>query len=348
MRSRANSTKPTISNLIDHVVIVLDESMSMAGHAETLIKQTDDLIQHLAVRSNELGRETRVSIWVFGWHTDVRCIVWDKDVLRLPSIRDFYRPDGNTALIDATMDAINAHLDIPTKHGEHAFLVYVLTDGRENDSVIYGPAELRYKFTQLPDNWTVAALVPDVSGVDFAKRVGFQPGNIDTWDAASAQGVADVGVRIRQTTDRWQDNRSRGQRSTTTLFSTGLDAVNDKTVKQSGLVPLTKGSYDLREVPARYSIKAHVEDTIHMRYVVGNGFYQLSKREEIQPGKQIAIVSKADDTVYVGDSARRLIGLDTNLSVKVKPDVNPLYDIFVQSTSTNRILIPGTRFLYLR
>lgn len=344
---KANSTKPTISNLIDHVVIVLDESYSMAGHAETLIKQTDDLIQHLAVRSTELGRETRVSIWVFGWHTDVRCIVWDKDVLRLPSIREFYRPGGNTALIDATMDAINAHLEIPTKHGEHAFLVYVLTDGRENDSVIYGPPELRYKFTQLPDNWTVAALVPDASGVDFAKRVGFQPGNIDTWDAASAQGVADVGVRIRQTTDQWQDNRTRGVKSTTGLFSTGSEVLNPKTVRQSGLVAVTKGSYDLRPVPERYSIKTHVEDTCHMRFVLGKGYYQLTKREEIQPGKEIAIVSKEDDTVYVGDSARRLLGLGGD-TVKVKPTENPLYDVFVQSTSTNRILLPGTRFLYFR
>lgn len=344
---KAHSTKPTISNLIDHVVIVLDESYSMTDHAATLIKQTDGLIRHLATRSQELDRETRVSIWVFGWHTDVRCIVWDKDVLRLPSIRDFYEPGGNTALIDATMDAVNSHLDIPTGHGEHAFLVYVLTDGKENDSVVYGPPELRWKLSQLPDNWTVAALVPDTAGVEYARRVGFQPGNIDTWDAATAQGIEDVGVRIRETTDRWQDDRTRGVKSTTGLFSTGVDAVNARTVRQSGLVPLTKGSYDLREVTERVAIKDWVEDTIHMRYVVGHGFYQLSKPELVQSGKQLAIVSKADNTVYVGDSARRLTGLP-DIDVRVRPDVNPEYDVFVQSTSTNRKLIPGTRFLYLR
>lgn len=345
---RANSTKPTISNLIDHVVIVLDESYSMAGHAETLIKQTDDLVQHLAVRSNELGRETRVSIWVFGWHTDVRCIVWDKDVLRLPSIRDFYRPGGNTALIDATMDAIIAHAAIPTKHGEHAFLVYVLTDGRENDSVIYGPPELRYRLGQLPDNWTVAALVPDASGVDFAKRVGFQPGNIDTWDAATAQGVADVGVRIRTVTDQWQDNRTRGVKSTTGLFSTGADAVNKRTVKGS-LTPVTKGSYELRQIETGQprKIKDYVEGVLHTPYVIGNGFYEFVKKETIQPGKDIAVVSKRDNTVYVGKAARQIVGLPDH-EVRVEPDFNPDFRIFVKSTSTNRSMLPGHWMLYLR
>ena len=342
------TSSPTISNLTDHVVIVLDESLSMAGHAETLIKQTDDLIEHLAARSTELGRETRVSIWVFGWHTNVRCIVWDKDVLRLPSIRQFYRPDGNTALIDATMDAISAHLDIPTRHGEHAFLVYVLTDGKENDSVIYGPPELRYKLGQLPDNWTVAALVPDANGVEYAKRVGFQPGNIDTWDAASAQGVADVGVRIRQTTDTWQDNRTRGVRSTSNLFSTGVDTVNRRTVAGS-LIPLTRGSYELREIGYNQprKIKDYVEGVLHTPYVVGNGYYEFKKKETIQPGKDIAVVSKTDNTVYVGRAARQIIGLP-DYEVRVEPDVNPDFRILVKSTSTNRSMIPGHWMLYLR
>jgi hypothetical protein len=339
-----------ISNLIDHVIIVLDESSSMNDHRSKLVAQTDALVKHLAGRSQELDRETRVSIWVFSYSHQVRCLVWDKDVLRLPSIAEFYRPNGLTALIDGTMDAISAHLLIPTAYGEHAFLMYVLTDGMENDSQKYGPPDLRDKLAKLPDTWTVAALVPDRRGVEYAKQVGFKAGNVETWDASSAAGVDAVSARIRDTTDRWQTGRAQGVRSTTTLFSTGADAVNEKTVRQAGLVALTPGSYALEEVTDRIEIREFVEKVVKMRYVVGRGFYELSKPEDIQPSKEIAIVSKDDGKVYFGEShrVRAMLGLPTGEQVRVRPNFNPKYTVFVQSTSLNRKVIPGTKFLYLR
>jgi hypothetical protein len=36
------------------------------------------------------------------------------------------------------------------------------------------------------------------------------------------------------------------------------------------------------------------------------------------------------------------------MSVRVKPDINPEYDVFVQSTSVNRKLIRDTDVLVLR
>jgi len=35
------------------------------------------------------------------------------------------------------------------------------------------------------------------------------------------------------------------------------------------------------------------------------------------------------------------------MDVRVRPDYNPLYDVFVQSTSTNRKLLRGTKLLLL-
>lgn len=343
---KANSI--TIRNLTDHVIIVVDESSSMGVHRNKLVQQVDGLIKHLAVRSQELDRETRVSIWVFSNHSRVRCLVWDKDVLRLPSIAEFYNPNGLTALIDGTMDALNAHLEIPTVYGEHAFLAYVLTDGQENDSLRYGPPELRWKLGQLPDNWTVAALVPDRRGAEYAKQCGFKAGNVETWDATSAAGIDDAAVLIKRSTDNWQTARSTGVKSTSSLFSTGADAVNKRTV--GALTPLTKGSFVLHPIgigePRK--IKDYVEGVLHMPYVIGNAYYQFHKTETIQVSKDLAVVSKNDGKVYVGKAVRSMIGLDSGVDVRVKPDFNPDYDIFVKSTSTNRSMIPGTKVLVLR
>jgi hypothetical protein len=126
----------------------------------------------------------------------------------------------------------------------------------------------------------------------------------------------------------------RGSRS---LFSTGADAVNRATV--AGLTALTPGSFTVQ----------HVNRDARMDEVasVGRGFYQLVKREEIQPQKKIAIREKATGKVYLDDHARDVLGLPA-AHVKVKPDWNPDYDIFVQSTAPNRKLPAGTDVLVLR
>ena len=78
----------------------------------------------------------------------------------------------------------------------------------------------------------------------------------------------------------------------------------------------------------------------------GGAFYQLSKSEKIQARKQIAVLEKKTDRVYTGPEARALLGLPDN-EVRVKPDHNDNFTIFVQSTSVNRKLVPNTRLLLM-
>jgi hypothetical protein len=339
-----NGTAP--ANIINHVGLVLDASSSMTRHREGLVQAADALIKHLAVRSTELDQETRISVWTFSDPTRIQCVVWDKDVLRLPSIRPFYRPQGMTALIDATLCSISDLGEIPQRYGDHSFLLYVLTDGQENESY-YHPDALQNKIADLSDNWTLAALVPDTSGVHEAKRFGFPAGNVERWDTASTTGATEAGERIRETADTFMTGRARGERSTRTLFSTGVDAVNDKTVKAAGLAPLRKGAYHRWDVEDDMAIREFVEAQLGRgRYVIGRAYYELTKAEEIQPQKELAFMSKVDGKVYAGREARAMVGLP-DMHVRVKPDHNPDWRIFVQSTSTNRRLKGGTELLYM-
>jgi hypothetical protein len=332
-------------NCINHVVLVLDASWSMDEHADTLIKVTDAQIEYLAKRSEELNQETRVSIYDFA--SDVRCLVYDKDVLRLPSIESIYKTRGRTALIDATLKSLDDLSQTATLYGDHAFLTYVLTDGMENQSR-NRPTRLKDRLRGLAANWTVAALVPDNQGRRYATDyAGFQPDNVAIWDATSAQGVIEVGDTIRKATDNFMEARSKGGFvGTRSLFSTGLDAINAQTV-HSTLTPLRDNAYDVIPVHQDAPIREYVYSR-GLDYKIGKGFYQLTKREKIQPQKQIAIREKATGKVYWGDAARDLLGLNTNLEVTVKPDINPEYDVFVQSTSVNRKLIRDTDLLVLR
>jgi len=46
------------------------------------------------------------------------------------------------------------------------------------------------------------------------------------------------------------------------------------------------------------------------------------------------------------DSARIVVGLPLNNDVRMRPEMLEKYRVFVQSTSANRKLVPGTGFLY--
>ena len=331
------------ANYINHVVLVLDASLSMRPHIQELIRVADGQVKYLARRSQELDQETRVSIYSF--NNDVECLIYDKDVLRLPSIASLYNVSGATALLDATAKSLDDLDKTATLYGDHAFLAFVLTDGQENRSRYTSPAALKSKLNNLPINWTVACLVPDQRSVFEAKGFGFPADNIAVWDKDSAAGVAEVGETIRRATDNFMEARTKGIRGTRSLFSTGLDAVNAQTVHDN-LVPLDHRAYDLIPVHYDSAIKEYIQSR-GLHYSIGKGFYQLTKREEIQPQKQIAIREKRTGSVYWGDAARDLLGLPRDVSVKVKPDINPEYDVFVQSTSVNRKLIEDTDVLVL-
>lgn len=327
--------------LINHVALVLDGSSSMRGHAVNLIKVADEQIKYLALRSEELQQETRVSVYLFA--DRVECLIFDMDVMRLPSIQDLYSAYGMTALVDAT---IKSQQDLATTsqlYGDHAFLSFVLTDGAENASQ-NSWLTLSRTLQNADENWTVGFLVPDRQGVGYMERIGAPRGSIAIWDKDSAKGLADAVSTIRAATDTFMVNRAAGVRGSRSVFSTGADAVNKETV-QGNLKPLAKNSYKLFNVFSRQRIDDFVNDQ-GLAYVKGKGYYQLTKTETIQPQKQIIVVEKKTGKAFAGKQARSLIGLpDTHL--KVKPDYNPDYDIYVQSTSYNRNLIPGQQLLVL-
>lgn len=332
-----------MENYINHVVLVLDASTSMRPHANELIRVADGQVKYLARRSQELDQETRVSVYSF--NDTVRCLIYDKDVLRLPSIRDLYHTSGMTALVDATIKSLDDLSQTATLYGDHAFLAFVLTDGQENRSR-NRPQALVNQLHRLPDNWTVACLVPDQRSVFEAKGFGFPPENVAVWDATSAAGVVEVGETIRRATDNFMNARTQGIRGTRSLFSTGLDAVNASTV-HSILTPLDSRSYDILPVHEDSPIRDYVYSR-GLPYTIGKGFYQLTKTETIQAQKQILIREKSTGRVYSGNEARDILGLPHGVTVRVRPDANPEYDVFIQSTSVNRKVLRDTDLIVLR
>ncbi|MCF1647914.1 MULTISPECIES: vWA domain-containing protein [Streptomyces] len=340
-------------NYINHVALVLDASSSMSHLSGKVVEVADQQIAYLARRSRELDQETRVTVYVFA--DKVECVIYDKDVLRMPSLKQLYRTGGMTALLAAALKSQSELAQTAQLYGDHSFLTFVLTDGQENashrcpDTPATDPRQLVQAVAEMirtqQDNWTLAVLVPDQMGKREAMQCGFPKDNIAIWDATSTQGLEEAGQVIRQATENFMMGRTQGIRGSRAVFSTGAEAVNEDTIKAAGLTPADPSKYQLIPVARDAAIREWVIECGHT-YRTGAAYYQLSKSEKIQAQKQIAVLEKKTDRVYTGPQARALLGLP-NAEVRVKPDHNEHFTIFVQSTSVNRKLVPNTRLLLM-
>lgn len=340
-------------NYINHVALVLDASSSMSHLSRKVVEVADQQIAYLARRSQELDQETRVTVYVFA--DKVECVIYDKDVLRMPSLKQLYRVGGMTALLAATLRSQQELAQTAQLYGDHSFLTFVLTDGQENashrgpDAPARDPRALVEAVSRMiesqEDNWTLAVLVPDQMGKREAMQCGFPKDNIAVWDATSTEGLEEAGQVIQLATEKFMVGRAQGIRGSRAVFSMGADAVNKETIEAAGLTPVDPSGYQLIPVTRDAGIREWVVESGH-EYRTGGAYYELSKSEKIQARKQIAVLEKTTDRIYTGPEARALLGLP-DVEIRVKPDHNDDFTIFVQSTSVNRKLVPQTRLLLM-
>ncbi len=85
-------------------------------------------------------------------------------------------------------------------------------------------------------------------------------------------------------------------------------------------------------------------------FKTGKRFYELTKREKIQDYKEILLMDKSTSDVFEVEGARKLLGVPKQTCTLKPSDLNhnilSKYIVFIQTTSVNRKLIEGTKFLY--
>lgn len=109
---------------------------------------------------------------------------------------------------------------------------------------------------------------------------------------------------------------------------------------------VSKCRFKTLPVTDRGPIKAFVQKH-KLNFAKGRGFYQLNKPELIQDYKEVIVRRKSDKSFLTGEAVRDALGV-AKTSKKFKLDLSEIedFDVFVQSTSVNRVLLPGTEFLY--
>jgi len=72
----------------------------------------------------------------------------------------------------------------------------------------------------------------------------------------------------------------------------------------------------------------------------------MKPEKVVQDYKKIIIRNKYHGATYQGAAARQLLNLPTQGNISLRPGDHGDWDIYIQSTSNNRILPPGTTVLY--
>jgi hypothetical protein len=331
--------------LVNHVALVIDDSGSMNHLVPKTREVVSNLIKGFKATSGSVGQETRLSIYTFGDYVQNRMFDANPDSAPQPYTY-ILASSGMTALRDAAFQGISDLSGIrETKFEDHAFLVYVITDGGENHSRKTTP-ELKRLIDGLNDDWTVAALVPDLNGKHQAKLFGFPADNIQIWETTE-KGLEEVERTVADSYRGYSMGRSMGIKSSASLFK--FNDVSKTEVKKK-LEEVDPGDYEtllVRKYDHDKAIKDFVESWTSRPYRVGSAYYQVTKPEKIQAGKNIAVVDKLTGKMYSGLKARQLIGLPT-YEVKAAPADFKNFDLFVQSTSTNRKLVGETHLIVFK
>jgi len=332
----SESKKLGMQHFINHIALVIDASASMQHLSNNVVKVFDRELDNLKRRSVELDQETRISIYLF--NSNYTCLVFDMDVMRMKSLKEYYHPTGSTALIRTTVKAIEDMRVLPELYGDHAFLVYVITDGEENASKMH-PCTLIDAIKNMSDNWTIVCLVPNQNGVYEAKKFGFPIDNIQIWDT-SVKGLEKAGKSFTNAMDNYMHLRSQGIRSTKSFFKTDLTSVTTNDLKM-GLIKLNVSHIKTYHLDRPCGSREFVIRETGYSYVKGMVFYQLTKAETIQANKEIIIRDKMSGDYYGGENARRLLCLPFE-EIRVHPGQHGNFDVFIQSTAVNRKLQSNT------
>jgi hypothetical protein len=136
-------------------------------------------------------------------------------------------------------------------------------------------------------------------------------------------------------------------------MSRGLNKMFNTMLKREGtsdydiglLKAVTPGRFQVLEVDNDISIKSFVLEN-GLTFKAGRGFYEFTKTETIQEKKEIILMERSTGDLFAGAAAREMLGLPMGATVRIKPSNLEKYVVFVQSTSANRKLMGGTRFLY--
>lgn len=170
------------------------------------------------------------------------------------------------------------------------------------------------------------------------------------------QQIFDVMLGKKSTEEVEAENETKYNYSSSSSSSSHSTGRVGRKTTSTGLENLAETDFVLKpSPPSRFQVLNVANDEDIMTFSANNGltfergkgFYNFTKPELIQKNKEIVLREKSSGDFFEGNMCRKMLNLITyDENKRIKPTDFPQYDIFIQSTSLNRKLMGGSKFLY--
>ena len=331
-----------------HVAFCIDESGSVKGIVKPLVEAYNQTVTDIRGAVLDEGQEASMTALAFGDRVLKHRILYAGQQVQTvePLKHTDLNPTGMTPLFDSVYRAIKKLEELDDGKESTSFVVSVVTDGQENDSRNPGvPAAIKLiREKTNTDRWTFTFLVPNGSEDRFARNFDIPRGNVQGWDAKTAEGTKKAFIVSSVAYRGFFKEKSKGLRSTKSFYSSTADlTVREARSSLSEITKQVKFIKALKTCQIRDIILAN-----GFEWIKGAAFYALIKTEKkVQPYKMVVLRVKTSGKVYSGQEAREMLGIgQTSGTVRLVPGDHGKFDVFIQSTSVNRKIPAGSEVLY--
>ena len=312
------------------VILCIDDSGSISnyGNTETVREQIKIICNQLRTQSPEWD----ILYIPFGERVDVT-INCQAKILPVEKMVADYRPrQGSTKLYNLAKYVAEEAL----KPGYHATLIYIITDGKEQDSTVYFSTAKEAVSRALSSDRVTFACVGPTAATETFKDYGIPAGCIRLWNGRDGLDLSKVTTEASQGITEFTTARAAGKTKVEKFF---IDARKlDGSLKD--LVDVTAACKVLH-VDREAILQPFVEEN-KLPFIVGANYYSLTKPETLRPNRAILVRQKGGKQVYSGPNVRKVLGLPNDKECKVEPGDMGTYELFLESTSHNRVLVRGT------
>lgn len=331
-----------------YVGLVRDHSGSMQSVARAAREDYNNTVTDLRAASDREGIDTILTVVAFDSARDIRTEVVNSSINAVSPLLTYAARGGDTPLFDSVIKLIELMKQVPDKNGKDvSFLVMVTTDGQDNSSLptsYQAGAKLAslIGLLQATDRWTFTFRVPR-GGKSSLTSLGIPSFNIQEWEAGNERDYERSSVVTRSAISNFYGARSRGITASSNFYA-DMGGVSERQVARV-MAPTDKVIF--YAVKDRSEISSFITLKTRRPYSTGTAYYQLSKTEKaVQAHKNIIVRNQNTGRVFEGHAARQLLNLPDQGTIKLAPGNHGAWDIFIQSTSSNRIILPGTEVAY--
>ena len=341
------------SKLQTHVAFCIDESGSVSSIIKPLVEAYNQTVTDIRTSVLDEGQEASMTAMAFGDRVLKHRILYLGQQVQTvkPLSEDDFNPSGMTPLFDSVWRAIKKLEELDDGKPDTSFVVSVITDGHENQSIDPGvPTTVREIEKKTgTDRWTFTFLVPHGNEDEFSRSFNIPRGNVQGWDTKTARGTKQAGIVTAASYNQFfkeKTVRGIGKKMSSKSFYSSTADLTVRTAR-SELSEITKQVEFITHVRDGAKIKDVILDAGH-EWIKGAAFYQLVKTEKkVQDYKLVALRVKTSGKVYCGEQAREMLGIGgAQGTVRLVPGDHGKFDVFIQSTSVNRKIPAGSEVLY--